>query len=130
MGKIVRYNDLNDELRLLLFDIEKYFGEEVGSGRVFKDRAVDNSISEIKQVFTFIAKVYLGYTGTQVKNCMNYKYLSNVSYAINRIGGLLEFNRPLRNRLYNIAIDNSIMGLVYDIIDIIDNKKVVVWGEK
>jgi len=119
------YMALNDELRSLLFTIERYCGLEVGGGRVFNDMTKRREIADTKHIFSFIAITYLAYTHKQVMAWMGIKYLSNITYAINRIIELIEYNPAYRNRMYNVAINNGIMGLLRDIEDIVDNSKCI-----
>jgi hypothetical protein len=77
-------------------------------------------LSDVKHIFAFIAIGYLEYTHKQVKEYLGMKYDSNINYARKRIIELIEFNRVYRNRIYSVAVDNGILGLVYDIIKIVD----------
>ena len=109
------YDNLNPELRMLLFSIESSCGVEVGGGDVFLD---DNrkEISDIKHIFAFIAITYLEYTHRQVRIFMKFKYDSNITYALKRVEDLIAFRPSYRNRIYNISIDNGVIGLVKHII--------------
>lgn len=117
--------ELNDELRSLLFTIEKYCGLTVGGGRIFYDMTKRREVADVKHIFAFVAIKYLAYTHRQVQEYMGIKYVSNITYAMARIVELIEYNVPYRNRLYNIAIENGIMVMVRDIIDVVDNKKIL-----
>ncbi len=120
---IDQYMELNNELRSLLFTIEKRCGLKVGGGRVFTDVTKRREIADVKHIFIFVSIKYLGYTHRQVMGWLSINYISNVTYALKRLPGLIEHNTAYRNRLYNIAIENGVMELIYDIINIVDNSK-------
>ena len=115
-----RYKELNNECRMLLFATEKVCGVKQGNGMVFTYKGKRREVVDVKHIFSFIAITYLGYTHRQVREFMGVKYDSNTNYARKRIAGLLEYNRAYRNRIYNIAVDCGVWGLVADIIDIVD----------
>jgi hypothetical protein len=51
---------------------------------------------------------------------MGFKSLSNITYALRRIRQFIEYDVPYRNRLYNIAIECGVMGLLKDVIKEVD----------
>ncbi len=114
------YKKLNPELKMLLYSIERACGVEVGDGRVFTDTTRRKEVSDIRHFFCYIAVTYLEYTHRQVRDYLGIKYDSNITHAIQRVDDLIRFNTAYRNRLYNIAIDNGIMGLVFYIIKVVD----------
>ena len=108
------YSELNDELRVLLFTIERICGVNQGGGE-FKGSSIHREIVDVRHIFSYIAIVHLAYTHRQVKEWMGFKSLSNITYALNRIRNMIEYDVPYRNRLYNIAIECGVMGLLKQI---------------
>lgn len=119
------YEVLNPECLQLLFSIERYCGVTVGGGRVFES-GKRKEIVDVRHIFSFIAITYLEYTHKQVREWFGMKYDSNVNYARKHIAGLIENNVAYRNRVYNIAVDNGIMGLIFDVIELVekDNNRI------
>lgn len=113
-----KYEELNPELRMLLFSIERSCGVEVGDGRVFYDTTKRREVSDVRHIFAYISITYLEYTHSQVRQFLGIKYDSNLTYAQDRVKSLIEFNTAYRNRLYNIAWDNGVIGLVKHIIEL------------
>jgi len=117
------YSVLNKELMMLMFSIEKACGVGAGSGKVWnKQGSVRSEVSDVKHIFAYIAITYLGYTYKQVRDFLGMKYDSNITYAISRVEDLIMYNIAYRNRLYSIAVDCGIMGLIYHIIKVVDGK--------
>lgn len=117
------YDALNNELRMLMFSIERVCGVEVGCGRVFNEKTKRKELSDVRHIFCFIAVVHLEYSHSQIRRFIGYKYDSNVNYAIRRMLRMIEYNIAYRNRIYNISIELGIMGLTYQVIKIIDKKR-------
>jgi hypothetical protein len=113
-----QYSELNEELLVLLFTIERICGAKVGGGE-FKGR-VEREFVDVRHIFSYIAIVHLAYTHKQVKLWMGFKSLSNITYALRRIRQFIEYDVPYRNRLYNIAIECGVMGLLKDVIKEVD----------
>lgn len=118
-----QYKALTQELLILTFSIERYCGLEIGSGDIFKGNCRRREIADAKHIFAFVAINYWEYTHLQVRNYLGIKYDSNITYGKQRVLDLIETNRAYRNRLYNISVENGIIGLIYDIMEIVDKPK-------
>lgn len=114
------YDELNKELKMLLYSVEQVCGLEVGGGEVFTDMTRRKEIADTKHIFIYIAIIHLEYSHMQLKNWLGIKYLSNITYALSRVEGLIKYNVAYRNRIYNVAVDMGIMTLIYHIIRIVD----------
>jgi len=119
-----RYALLNPELKMLLFCVERSCGLIVGGGEVFSYLKTKD-ISSVRHIFAYIAIIHLEYTHAQVKKFLEIKYDSNVNYALTKVPELIKYRPAYRNRIYNIAIEMGIMGLIYHIIRVIDKDKYV-----
>lgn len=115
-----KYEKLNPELRMLMFSVEMYCGVEVGGGRVFNDTTKRREVSDVRHMFAYISITYLEYTHNQIREILGMKYDSNITYAVNRVEELMSISKAYRNRMYNIAWDNGVMGLVRHIIKMTD----------
>ncbi len=117
---VKQYKNLNNECLMLLFSIEKACGIKAGNGMVFTQKTKHREIADVKHIFAFIAITYLEYTHRQVRGFIGINYDSNINYGRRRIATIIEYNRAYRNRIYGIAVENGILGLVFDIINIVD----------
>ena len=112
------YRKLNDELRMLLFSIEKVCGLGQGDGEVFSEVRKIREVVDARHIFCYIAIKYLEYSHQRVRNWMGMNYTSNVTYAIGRVDDLIRYNVAYRNRVYNVAVECGIVPLINYVVHI------------
>ena len=120
-GKIEdAYRELNPELRMLLFTVEKVCGLEVGGARVFNEERKIREVVDARYIFMYVSVRYLEYSHGQICDFLKLKWKSSVANGVARVEEMIRYNVAYRNRVYNIAVECGVMPLVKHIINIVD----------
>jgi len=112
------YWKIPSEIRLVLFDLERVFALEVGGGAVF-DKSSKREVSDTRHAFIYIANLHYGFSQDIVCEWIHVRQ-GIVFNAKKKVAENIRFNIMYRNRLFNVAVDNGIMSLIYEISGVAD----------
>lgn len=116
------YMNIPVELRAVLFDLERSFGLKVGGGQVFSDIRSLRELVDVRYAFIFISNTYYGFSQRIISEWIGVK-MGLVHHAKKTVRGLMNTNTMYRNRMFNVAVNNGIMDLVYEITKTTDDKR-------